>query len=98
MKKGEGRTIIFLTGGGGGGGGGGARGVGKLWNRLFAEAVRTEINCMEVKIKVLAWRRKHKKTVCMWKFSNPLTPPPPHLPTLRQKNNGLWFFTAYIFI
>ena len=89
IKKGKGRTIIFLTGRAG-------SGVGKLWNRLFAEAVRTEINFMEVKIKVFAGRRKHKKTVCMWKFSNPLTPTPLH--TLRQTNNGLWFFTAYIFI
>ena len=33
------------------------------------------------------------------KIFQPLNPrPPPHLPTLRQKNNGLWFFTAYIFI
>ena len=27
---------------------------------------------------------------------NPHPPPPPH--TLRQTNNGLWFFPAYIFI
>ena len=25
-------------------------------------------------------------------------PPPPPLHTLRQTNNGLWFFIAYIFI
>ena len=58
IKKGKGRTIIFLTGLGGGGGG---------WE-----------NCLHVKI------------------TQPLNPhsrPPPP-----QKNNGLWFFTACIFI
>ena len=28
----------------------------------------------------------------------PPPPPPPPLHTLRQTNNGLWFFPAYIFI
>ena len=79
LKKMRDGPLFFWRGGGG-------SGVRKLWNRLFAEAVRTEINFMEVKIKVFAWRRKHKKTVCMWKFSNPLTPtpPPPPLPTLKK--------------
>ena len=35
----------FLTGGGGGGGGG----VAKVCEKFFAEAVNTELNCMQVK-------------------------------------------------
>ena len=51
----EGRTIIFWRG---------RWRVGKFWNKLFAEAVNTEINCMQVK-KVFAGRRRHtKKIVC----------------------------------
>ena len=55
---------------------------GKCWNKLFAEAVNTKINCMQVK-EVFAGRRRHKKIVCsrsriyikknvwMWIFSKP---------------------------
>ena len=63
----------FLTGAG--------AGRGKFWNKLFAETVNTEINCMQVKNKVFAGRRRHKinclqqkpliKNVSMWKFSSP---------------------------
>ena len=42
----------------------------------------TQKNCLHVKI---------------FQPLNPHPRPPP-LPNLRQKNNGLWFFTAYIFI
>ena len=43
----------------------------------------TQKNCLHVKI---------------FQPLNPNPPLPHHLPTLRQKINGLWFFTAYIFI
>ena len=32
------------------------------------------------------------------KIFQPLNPQPPPPPSHPQKNNGLWFFTAYIFI
>ena len=62
-----------MTGGGGGGGGR------KFWNKLFAEAVNTEINCMQVKNKVFAGRRRHLKKCLHVKIFQP--------PVLRQKNN-----------
>ena len=46
----------FFDGGGGGG---------KFWNKLFAEAVNTEINSMQVKKKCLQENGDtHKKIVC----------------------------------
>ena len=47
------KTIIFLTGGG--------RGVGKICNKLFAEDVNTEINCMQVKKSVCRQTETHPK-------------------------------------
>ena len=53
----------------------------KFGNKLFAEAINTEINCMQVKNKVFAGRRRHTKKIfaagkCLdVKFSTP--PPPP---------------------
>ena len=71
----KGRTINFSLGGEGG----------KFWNKLFAEAVDSEINCMQEN-KVFAGRRKqtkelfgagavYKNNIYKWKFSSP--PPNP---------------------
>ena len=68
----------------------GGEGVGKCWNKLFAEAVKTEINCTQKK-NLFRGSRRHKKNclhqephtkknVCMWKISNPNPP--------SKKNNG----------
>ena len=59
----QGRTIIFWT----------WEGAGKVGKKLFTEAVKSEINCMQVKKKVFVARAAYT------------TPPPP--PTLPQKNN-----------
>ena len=80
--------IDFLTGEGVGG---------KVWNNLFAEAVNTEINSMQVKNKVFAgrWRQTKKGAGAAYKKNvaceNFPTPPPPPRPKkimvnpLRQK-------------
>ena len=60
-SKSEGRTILFLTG---------VR-VGKFSIKLFAEAVNTEINCMQVKsqededTKNCLQKEPHIKNVCL---------------------------------
>ena len=64
---------------------------GKFWNNLFAEAVNTEINSMQVKNKVFAgrWRQTKKGAGAAYKKNvaceNFPTPPPPPRP---KKNNG----------
>ena len=63
----------------------------KFGNILFAEAVNTEINCMQVKIKVSAGRRRHTKKMfaagkCLdVKFSTPLPRPKNNSPSLISK-------------
>ena len=60
-SKSQGRTILFLTG---------VR-VGKFSSKLFAEAVNTEINCMQVKsqededTKNCLQKEPHIKNVCL---------------------------------
>jgi len=63
---------------------------GNFWNKLFAQAVNTEINSMLVKTKVFAGRKKnclqqepHLKKCLHVKIFQPSSPAP------RQKNNGL---------
>ena len=56
----KGRTITFFDGWRGGGGGGG-RGWEIFRNKLFAEAVNTERNCMQVKKKVFTGNRGAEK-------------------------------------
>ena len=43
----------------------GGGGSGKFWNKLFAEAVNTEINSMQVKKKVFAGKRRHTQKNCL---------------------------------
>ena len=72
--------LCFWRGGGGGE---------KFWNKLFAEAVNTEINCMQVKKQYLQEERDTKPIFCSRsrkkkcfhvKIFEPSAP--------RQKNNG----------